>query len=166
MSNRGRKIDVSLRPFQHALRRLGFRQEYSQRATKGCPLVQEYRREYPEDEVCVHVRLWGDGAHRVTYSHPNLWVTTCERYGHETTQPVDFRTVGQMLNAIEDQRTHWLRVERAVEEEYVRECRTCPEHIEPPMREHVRVRLAKRAHLRVVPVSECPGGCGVKGGGS
>ena len=153
MSNRGRKIDVSLRPFQHALRRLGFRQEYSQRATKGCPLVQEYRREYPEDEVCVHVRLWGDGAHRVTYSHPNLWVTTCERYGHETTQPVDFRTVGQMLNAIEDQRTHWLRVERAVEEEYVAQCTSeavRDERTEPDSRDAIRERLAKRAHLRVV----------------
>ena len=121
MSNRGRKIDVSLRPFQHALRRLGFRQEYSQRATKGCPLVQEYRREYPEDEVCVHVRLWGDGAHRVTYSHPNLWVTTCERYGHETTQQSTSVPSGR-----------------------------CSTRTEPDSRDAIRERLAKRAHLRVV----------------
>jgi hypothetical protein len=85
-------------PFTAALRRHGFRLQWAQRRTQGCPAVTQYHKLIPGTERTVHVQLWGDGAHRANHSFN----------GHEITRPTDFHTVEQMLIAIgiEEARPH------------------------------------------------------------
>lgn len=153
MSNRGKKIDVSMRAYQAALRRLGFVRTYYGAKTQGSPWVQTYECVFAADEVKVEVQLWGDGQHRATYWHANIFVDEAERspYGCMSTKSVDFGTVEQMLAVVEDQRTHWLRGEKEVEQEYVRRCLAAErEGDEPETRDVIRKKLERRRHLTVV----------------
>lgn len=150
MANKGKKINVSLRSHQAALRRLGFRLDYASRSKLNGNLW-EYVGTFPEDEVQLRVQLWSDSyGNRVTYRHANLFTDEPRApYGHETTLPEMFSTVDEMLVVIEHQRRDWLAVEKYVETEYVRQCMNAGED-RADSRQVLRERIKKMPRFRVL----------------
>lgn len=78
-----------LQPFFTELRRMGFKRSYPN--DRDCLI---YTRMEPDGIRKLDLQLWRDGAHRVTH-----WIG-----GRETTVPTDFKTLGEMRAAIEDER--------------------------------------------------------------
>lgn len=84
---------MNIRPFTNALRKNGlWRQDFDSRAG-GARIVQFVHR--VNIHRLLHLQLWEDGEHRVTFMED----------GRISTPPSAFKTVAEMLNAIEVEST-------------------------------------------------------------
>jgi hypothetical protein len=101
-------VEVDLKPFQQALRKLGFRRIVNYRSTIN-PDVQIYSQDFPNERVKVEVQLWGNGQHRASHWHPS---TFAPGFTQMDTTPTDFHTVKGMQRAITHERTRYFKLKR------------------------------------------------------
>lgn len=85
-------MDTSRLPFTRTLRRLGFVRDGQFKD----PLIYTKI----EGDRKLDLQLWKDGAHRVSH-----WINGRTRFGRMCTYPTEFKTVDEMLAAIENERT-------------------------------------------------------------
>ena len=92
----GTRKEPAIRPFTRELRKLGFVFEFRDRS--GGAEVTEFSKRQGDRKL--RVQLWKGGGHRV--SHATITKLDGGLEGeHATTLPTEFRTVSEMLKAIE-----------------------------------------------------------------
>ena len=87
---------ATIRPFTNELRKQGFQLDYRDRS--GGTTVTEFKMRKGDREV--RVQFWADGKHRASHGTYRTLKNGVEGY-RETTMPTNFRTVPEMLKAVE-----------------------------------------------------------------
>lgn len=158
-------MQVNVKDIQKALRNMGFKLTDRGRSKVNYD-CQIYERTYTEQECRVIVQLWGDGKHRASMAHVNLalemtdptWKRNNDNpYTHETTLPIDFATVDEVEEVVNQARFSWLEIEKEVETRYAKDFLEHGHREEHPSRDEIRSQILAEREQSHLSVANPPG---------